>query len=144
MNVKDFLKDLRRDDIVAAIHAAEEKTSGEIRVFVSHKQVEDAVATATHQFHKLGMTNTRHRNGVLIFVAPKARKFAVIGDEAVHSQCGEVFWRELAAEMTGYFKQSDFTQGIIHGVRKAGELLAQHFQPGPDDANELPDKVEHD
>jgi uncharacterized membrane protein len=144
MSVKDFLKDLRHDDIVAAIHAAEEKTSGEIRVFVSHKKVEDAVATATQQFHKLGMNKTRHRNGVLIFVAPQARKFAVIGDEAVHRQCGEVFWRELAAEMTGYFKESDFTQGIIHGVGKAGELLAQHFPPGPDDDNELPDKVEHD
>jgi len=144
MNVKEFLKDLRHDDIVAAIHAAEQKTSGEIRVFISHKNVDDAVASATLQFQKLGMTKTRHRNGVLIFVAPQAQKFAVIGDEAVHRKCGEAFWRDLAAEMTGYFKQSDFSQGIIHGVRKAGELLAQHFPPGKDDVNELPDKVEHD
>jgi len=144
MNAQDFLKQLKHDDIVAAIHNAEQKTSGEIRVFISHKNVEDAVAAAQAQFDKLGMTKTRQRNGVLIFVAPKAQKFAVIGDEGVHNKCGEAFWRGLAAEMTGYFKQSDFSQGIIHGVRKAGELLAQHFPPGKDDVNELPDKVEHD
>ena len=144
MNAKFFLTQLRHEDIVAAIRAAEEKTSGEIRVFIGHKPVEDPVAAAQTQFERLGMTQTRQRNGVLIFVAPSARKFAVIGDEAVHRRCGDAFWSELAAEMTGHFKQSDFTQGIILGVRKAGELLAQHFPPGSDDRNELADEVEHD
>ena len=30
------------------------------------------------------MTATRDRNGVLIFVAPRAQKFAVIGDSGIH------------------------------------------------------------
>jgi uncharacterized membrane protein len=29
--------------------------------------------------------------------------------------------------MTEYFRRSEFTPGIIHGVQKAGELLAHHF-----------------
>ena len=144
MKAKDFLKQLRHDEIVAAIRSAEKKTSGEIRVFISHKEIEDVVKAAEAQFERLGMTKTRHRNGVLIFVAPSVRKFAVIGDEAVHRQCGDAFWRELAAEMTSHFKQSDFTQGIVHGVRKAGQLLALHFPHEPDDRNELSDEVEHD
>jgi len=144
MNAKTFLKQLRHDDIVAAIRDAELKTSGEIRVFISRKTVDDPVAAGQLQFERLGMTNTRERNGVLIFVAPLARKFAVVGDEAVHRRCGNSFWTELAAEMTGHFKQSDFTTGIVHGVRKAGQLLALHFPPGPDHRNELSDEVEHD
>jgi hypothetical protein len=33
----------------------------------------------------------------------------------------------LAKAMTGYFRKSEFTEGIIHGVKKTGELLAGHF-----------------
>jgi len=144
MKAKDFLKQLRHDDIVAAIHDAEGKTSGEIRVFISHKTVDDPVAAATKVFEKLGMTKTRHRNGVLIFVAPQSHKFAVIGDEGVHKRCGEEFWRLTAESMAGHFRKSEFTQGIIHGIQKAGELLAAHFPRHPDDRNQLSDQVEHD
>jgi uncharacterized membrane protein len=144
MKTKEFLKQLRHDHVVAAIREAEQKTSGEIRVFISHKNIEDAVAEAQTAFMRLGMTKTRHRNGVLIFVAPQARKFAVIGDDGVHRRCGDEFWQAMAAEMTGYFKKSEFTQGILHGIRKAGELLAAHFPHRPDDRNELPDSIAHD
>jgi uncharacterized membrane protein len=144
MKVKEFHKRLRHDDVVTAVRLAESKTSGEIRVFISHKNIEDAVAAGQAAFLRMGMNKTRHRNAVLIFVAPKAHKFAVIGDEAVHRKCGDVFWQALAAEMSGHFKKSDFTEGILHGVRKAGELLAAHFPRQAGDKNELPDQVEHD
>jgi len=29
--------------------------------------------------------------------------------------------------MSGYFRKSEFTPGIVHGIQKAGELLAEHF-----------------
>jgi len=142
--MQEFLNQLQHDEIIAAIRAAESGTSGEIRVFVSRKRVDDPVAAAQAQFDRLGMAKTRHRNGVLIFVAPRARKFAVIGDTAVHQRCGDEFWRALAAEMSGHFKQSDFSAGIIHAIRKAGELLAAHFPPQAGDGNELPDEIEGD
>jgi uncharacterized membrane protein len=144
MKHREFLKQLRHDDIVAAIRAAEQKTSGEIRVFISRKQVTDPVAAAQAHFTRLGMTQTSHRNGVLIFVAPVAHKFAVIGDEGVHQKCGDAFWRALADKMTGHFKSGEFTAGIIHGIQKAGELLAAHFPPQAGDCNELSNQVEHD
>jgi uncharacterized membrane protein len=127
MHPKEFKKHLHHDNVVTAIGDAEKKTSGEIRVVVSHKHVEDPVAAAQKEFERLGMANSPHKNGVLIFVAPRAHKFAVIGDKAVHEKCGDEFWRALADAMTAYFKKSEFTEGIIHGVQKAGELLAEHF-----------------
>ena len=133
-----------RQRIVAAIRTAEQATSGEIRVHVQPRCGADPRRDATRVFERLGMTRTRHRNGVLIFVAPRARKFAVIGDTAVHQQCGDAFWQALATEMTGHFQKSEFTAGIVHGIQKAGELLAAHFPAQPGDANELPDQVEHD
>jgi len=127
MHPKKFIKQLPHDTLIAAIRDAEHKTSGEIRVLISHKPVEDPVAAAQKEFVRLGMTKSPKRNGVLIFVAPRSRKFAVIGDEGVHAKCGDVFWQELAKAMTDYFSKSEFTEGVIHGVKKAGELLAEHF-----------------
>ena len=127
MHPKTFAKHLRHDRIVAAIRDAEHKTSGWIRVSISPKHIDDPVAAAQAEFLGLGMNQSAERNGVLIFVAPRAHKFAVIGDEAVHAKCGDVFWRELADAMSGYFRKSEFTPGIVHGIQKAGELLAEHF-----------------
>jgi uncharacterized membrane protein len=144
MKPKQFISHLDEANLVAAIAEAESKTSGEIRVFLSHRKPDDAVAAAQRAFHQLGMTRTRQRNGVLIFVAPKARKFAVIGDSGVHQRCGDEFWKALADEMSGHFRKAEFTSGITHGIRKAGELLARHFPRRADDVNELPDDIAHD
>lgn len=144
MKARNFMKQLRHVEIVEAIRTAERQTSGQIRVFVSRKDVEDPVAAAQAHFLELGMEKTREHNGVLLFVAPRSHKFAVIGDTAVHAQCGDEFWRDLATEMSGHFRRSEFTSGLVHGVRKAGELLAKHFPRRPDDSNELPDDVAHD
>ncbi len=144
MQTREFLAQVRDDEIVAAIKAAEARTSGEIRVFVSEKEIDDAVIAAQVTFTRLGMTKTRERNGVLIFIAPRTRRFAVIGDEDIHRRCGPEFWRLLATEMSGCFKQGRFTEGLVLGITKAGELLAEHFPHRGDDQNELPDRVERD
>jgi uncharacterized membrane protein len=144
MKTKEFLSRLQHDEIVAAVRKAEEKTSGEIRVFVSRQEPDDPVVAAQAQFERLRMTETKHRNGVLIFVAPRVRKFAIIGDTAVHAKCGEEFWKKVAAEMSGHFKQEGFTQGIVHGIQKAGELLAQHFPRHAGDRNQLSDEIGQD
>lgn len=127
MHPKEFKKHLHHDGVVDAIREAEQKTTGAIRVIVSHKHVEAPLQEAQKEFTRLGMNHSPDRNGVLIFVAPRSHTFAVIGDKAVHEKCGDEFWQELAAAMTGYFRKSAFTEGIVHGVKKAGELLTEHF-----------------
>jgi uncharacterized membrane protein len=144
MHHHKFVRQLVHERIHAAIQAAEQRTSGEIRVLISHRPARDPVAAAQAAFLRLGMQQTKHRNAVLLFVAPWSRTFAVIGDEAVHAKCGDDFWRELAAAMTGYFRRDDFTGGLVHGIARAGELLAAHFPRESGDRNELPDDVIED
>lgn len=127
MHPHKFKKHLHHNSIVSAIREAEHNSTGHIRVFISHKHTEDPVADAKKEFERLEMTKIPGRNGVLIFVAPRAHKFAVIGDEAVHAKCGDEFWQKLAEVMSGYFKKSEFTHGVIHGIETAGKLLAEHF-----------------
>jgi uncharacterized membrane protein len=131
-----------KERIVSAIAAAELRTSGEIRVLVAEGRAQDPVAAAKRHFERLGMTKTAARNGVLIFVAPGSRTFAVIGDTGVHEKCGDAFWQELAAAMSEEFKRGEFTAGLVQGIGRAGVLLAEHFPRRSDDKNELPDEIE--
>ena len=142
MSLFSPLPDIDHPRIVAAIAAAEGKSSGEIRVVISRGKVADPVAEAKTQFERLGMTDTKLRNGVLILLAPRSRTFAVIGDTAIHEKCGAAFWTELADAMSGQFKRGEFTAGLVHGIEHAGALLAEHFPRAADDKNELPNDVE--
>jgi uncharacterized membrane protein len=141
MKAKTFFSQLDHDRMVAAIVEAEQHTSGEIRVYVSHRRMNDVRHAAIRHFHKLGMHQTKHRNAVLIFVAPESQSFFVVGDESVHAKCGEAFWTQVAAEMQEQFRQARFTDGIVHGIHTAGKLLAQHFPRDHAGRNELPDSI---
>jgi uncharacterized membrane protein len=142
MRTKEFLARLDQDRIVRAIAAADRKTSGEIRVFLQRGKITDPMAAARAKFEKLGMTRTHERNGVLIFVAPRTQKFAVIGDEGVHAKCGEAFWQQLIDAMQAHFKAENFTDALVHAVAEAGKLLAQYFPRRPNERDELPNAVE--
>ncbi|HWD18444.1 MAG TPA: TPM domain-containing protein [Verrucomicrobiae bacterium] len=144
MRARDFLSKLQHDAVVKSIGDAERKMRGEIRVFITRKEPADPVAAAQEQFVKLKMDRTTERNGVLIFVAPRVRKFAIIGDREVHAKCGDSFWREVADEMSGYFRQDDFTEGLRHGIARAGKLMAEHFPSQAGGSNQLSDEIAHD
>lgn len=141
MKKSDFIRQLDHPALEAAIARAETATSGEIRVVVLHEPVADPVAAAQAAFTRLGMEQTRERNGVLILVAPASQTFAVVGDEAVHARCGQVFWEEMAAAMAGEFRRGEFTAGLLAGIGRAGELLGRHFPRRADDRDELPNQV---
>src|SRR5689334_6105401 len=99
MNVLEFVMHLDDDRIVQAIREAELRTSGEVRVYVSKEKAPDPLDSAIGQFHRMGMRQTRERNGVLVFVAPKSQTFAIVGDEGIHQKCGPDFWNAIVDEM---------------------------------------------
>ena len=145
MRPRDFLNRLNHQRITSAIAAAEATTSGEIRVFIDRTDVrEDVLTFAEKKFLELGMDKTAERNAILILVAPRSQKFAVVGDEAVHSKCGSEFWQKMVADMREHFRQEEFTDAIVEAIERAGELLARCFPRKHDDRNELSDApVEH-
>jgi uncharacterized membrane protein len=142
MRTHKFLRQLDHDSISQAIRDAEAKSSGQIRVFLQRGDFEDdALVRARKKFGELRMDQTRERNAVLIFVAPRAQKFAVVGDEGVHQKCGEQFWKDLVARMREHFRREDFTDALLEAIRSTGVLLASHFPRTGESRNELPDDV---
>jgi uncharacterized membrane protein len=142
MRTKEFLSKLDHDRIVEAIRGAEAKTSAEIRVYIQRGHLSgDALAAAQTRFQKLGMHKTNERNGVLLFVAPRAHKFAVVGDQAIHEKCGETYWQRIVDLMREHFRSERFSDAIVDAIRDIGRVLAEHFPKRSTSANELPDEV---
>ncbi len=142
--MRHFFSRLDSDRIVKAIAEAEKKSSGEIRVHVTRHKPANLEERAKRRFELLGMTRTALRNGVLIYIAPKLRRFQILGDAGIHEKCGDDFWKETAAEIESHFRKADFTEGIVRGIAKIGDVLAEHFPRQAGDINELPDELAED
>jgi uncharacterized membrane protein len=142
MRTKEFLSKVEHDRIVHAIREAESKTSGEIRVYVQRGKLSgDPLTAAQKKFHQLGMHKTREQNAVLIFVVPRAHKFAVVGDKAIHEKCGDEFWQRIVEGMRAHFQNEKFSHALIEAIKEIGKLLAAHFPKRPANTNELPDEI---
>ena len=142
MRTKEFLSKVEHDRIVHAIREAESKTFGEIRVYVQRGKLKaDPLVIAQKKFQQLKMDRTRDRNAVLIFVAPRAHKFAVVGDKAIHEKCGDEFWQRIVEGMRPHFQNEKFSHALIEAIGEIGKLLAGHFPRTLGNANELPDDV---
>jgi uncharacterized membrane protein len=110
-----------------AIVAAEERTTGTILVTLSHGTLGTTLSAAKRAFKRLRLAYAPDRNGVLLFVIPERREFAVIGDTAVHEKVGQLFWDRVAATMSERIRRGAITDGLIHGIEEAGRELAAYF-----------------
>lgn len=139
-----FFSKLDSNRIVSAIAEAERRSSGEIRVHVTLRKPDDLEARARRRFERLGMTKTAERNGVLFYIAPAVRRFQILGDSGIHDHCGPEFWKEMASEMEESFRRGEFTDGVVRGVARVGDLLARHFPRTAADKNELPNAIDEE
>lgn len=145
MSRRSLKKCLEETRVVEAIRIAERASSGEIRVSVASFFWGDVEKVARKAFVRLGMDRTAQRNGVLIFLVPSRKRFAVVGDEGIHAKVGQDFWDDLAKCLSEYFRRAEFTEGLVRGITLIGERLAEHFPwEGKADQNELPDSVDFD
>jgi uncharacterized membrane protein len=144
MQQKEFIASLDQPRIVEAINAAEQMTSGEIRVHVQPRAGGEIRNVAERTFERLGMTKTALRNGVLLFIACEEQRFVILGDEGIDASVPAGFWDAIAAKLTIRFQQQEFTEGIVEAIHSAGEQLRQYFPRARDDVNELTNDINID
>lgn len=139
----EFFSPEENELIVSAVRAAEQRTSGEVRVFVESKcRFVDALDRAVEVFHGLRMHETADRNGVLVYVAMKDHQLAIYGDEGIHQKVGTEFWNTELQHMLREFNREHYAEGIARVVREVGEVLVRHFPyDKTTDKNELPDDI---
>lgn len=140
---KSFLSDADNKRVVTAIQSTEQRTSGEVRIYIeSRNPLVSTIERAAELFFKMNMHQTRQRNAVLLYLAVKDKEVAIFGDEGIHQQVGSEFWNLRVAEMVPLFKENNLADGIIQCLTEVGKTLVEKFPyDSKTDKNELPDEI---
>jgi uncharacterized membrane protein len=141
ISAKEFFTPEEQENIKQAIIAAELETSGEIRVHIENSCKGDVLDRAAYVFHHLKMTRTHLRNGVMIYLAVKHRKFAIIGDKGINHVVPANFWDDIKEGMLDFFRKEEFAEGLCYAIKATGEQLKKYFPRQQDDIDELPDDI---
>ena len=130
--------------VVEAIKQAELNTSGEIKVHIENRCKGDVEERSIAVFNRLKLNETKLRNGVLIYLAVKDHKFAILGDEGINKVVEDGFWNDVKDLMLSHFKEGCFAEGLEQGIQRCGEKLKTYFPYQSDDINEIPDDISYE
>jgi uncharacterized membrane protein len=145
--VRSVLTGADLDALARAVAEAEAATSGEIRVHLEahlpgpRDAADDAVLARAHEvFERLGMTATRDRNAVLIYLALDDHRLAIVGDAGVHARVGDAYWASVRDGMVERLRAGRVREALVGAVAEVGRALGEHYPRRPDDVDELPDR----
>ena len=128
--------------IETAIENAEKLSSGEIRLHIQSITKEaDVLLAAKSVFEKLNMHETALRNGVLFYLSIDDHQFAVIGDKGINEVVPANFWDTICQQIIEFFKNGQYTDGLMWAIEQAGKQLAIYFPIQKDDTNELSNEI---
>jgi len=130
-----------------AITAAERLHAGEIRFVVEGAldglalfKGQTARERAVEVFSQLHLWDTEHNNGLLIYLLLADQAVEILADRGIHAKVSPDAWDEVCRRMESQFKQSNFEDGVIGGVRAVAQHLAAHFPADTRVGNELSDQ----
>jgi uncharacterized membrane protein len=140
---KPFFSAQEAKAIQQSIVEAESLCSGEIRVHIDRRCKGDVLDKAQAVFTQLGMQSTQLRNGVLIYLVPKQKLMAIIGDVGIHEKVGQDFWDKIYHQMKTDFAKGQYCEGLQTGILSVGKALQTHFPIQDDDQNELSNTISY-
>ena len=106
--------------------------------FVKRRRVREA---ATREFVGRGLTRTRERLGVLIYVAQAERHVEIVTDTGLTDRLESGAFDAIRARLSDAVKAGRGAEGLVAAVAEIGRVLAAHAPPRPDDWDELPNKI---
>lgn len=141
----------------AQIAVSEARHTGEIRICVEagwplHRlwPALDPVAgpvlkrqRAREWFGRLGVWDTAHNNGVLIYLLLAERSIEIVADRGLDAHLGAADWQAQLATLSEACRRGAFEEGLSAVVHEVGRMLERHFplEPGQRNPNELPNAV---
>jgi uncharacterized membrane protein len=137
----NFLSKEQEQAVILAIREAEAQTSGEIRVHLQQQLDGPVLDVAQRAFFRLDMHHTRQRNGVLFFIVPAKRQFAVVGDQGIDACVPLDFWDDIRDLLREHFQKGAFSEGLCAAIVRVGEKLKTFFPASDDNPNELSDEL---
>ncbi|MBQ0820260.1 hypothetical protein HPT29_001695 [Microvirga terrae] len=96
---------------------------------------------ASREFLRRGLTRTREKTGVLIYLALAEHHAEILADTGIADRVDATVWADIVADLTRTIRDGRMTEGLIVAIRRTGAILAEHAPPRLDDVDELPNKV---
>ncbi|MDF2689085.1 MAG: hypothetical protein K0Q80_2050 [Microvirga sp.] len=96
---------------------------------------------ASREFIRRGLTRTRDKTGVLIYVALAEHHAEILADTGIADRVGPDIWVEIIEELTATIKSGSMADGLVGAIRRAGAILAEHAPPRFEDEDELPNRI---
>jgi uncharacterized membrane protein len=143
MNFWKEFTDEKKASIRRAIEVAEMGSSGEIRVHLEEKCSKNVFDRAVDVFRKLEMNKTALRNGILFYAAVGEHKFVILGDAGINAKVPVGYWDQVRDTVLTFFREDRIPEGLIEGIRMAGEVLKEHFPHHADDVDELSNDISY-
>lgn len=106
--------------------------------FVKRRRAHEA---ALREFVARGLTRTKGRTGVLLYVALQERYAEVLADTGIDGLVSQETWNGIIEPLLAAAREDRLTEGLIAAVDAVGAVLAQHVPPVPGDVDELSNKV---
>lgn len=122
---RPFLDEDEKRRIARAISEVESRTSGSIRVeILGRSRDRDLLELARLHFRKHPTPNGQ---GILILVSHLDHRFAIWGEEGIHSKAGHPLWERAARLLTEHFARRRYAEGLESCVRELGRELETHY-----------------
>jgi putative membrane protein len=96
---------------------------------------------AFQEFYANGLHRTEAATGVLLFVSLLERRVVILADEGIDRTVEPGFWADTDEAVLDGIRRGSLGDGLVEGIRRMGDRLAQHFPPREGDRNEIPDRV---
>ncbi len=133
--------------IEAEIGASETSHNGELRFaiettlpFGSLWRGMGGRTRALEVFSNLRVWDTEANSGVLIYLLLANHDIEIIADRGISALVDQREWDQIAKTMEQSFREGEFEQGALAGIRAITSMLARHFPPGGNNPDELPNQ----
>jgi putative membrane protein len=113
-----------------------------LRLALVPKAVKRARAhrAALEQFVLRGITRTKNRSGVLIFVSLGEHYARIIADEGIAAKVGNAEWQAAIDALTAHMRGGRIAAGFTAAIERCATVLAAHAPPDGS-PNQLPDRL---
>lgn len=100
-----------------------------------------AWSRAELEFHREGLTQTKERTGILVFMSLMEHKAVVLADRGIADKVPTDAWEHVVATILEGARNKSWVTSLEKALNQCGEYLTTHFPVGQGDRNELPNTV---
>jgi putative membrane protein len=112
------------------------------RLFVFENRATDvAEEQAFQEFYANGLHRTEAATGVLLFVSLLEHRVVILADEGIDAKVEPEFWADTDDAILDGIRAGSLRDGLVAGIRRAGDLLSEQFPWREGDQNEIPDRL---